>query len=285
MKDFREKRIIKQEAVKPNRRHSSIQKKRISITDIFIKGVKGVLTLILISGSGYLGFHGYRYLRLSEYFRIRQFEMKTDQGRVDADEVMRFAGITSDLYLNEVDLRRLAERLARHPWIKNVHIKRAYPHSLILEIEEMRPEAIVLLEGMHYMDKGGRIFKSVGKDEPMDYPIISGIPMKETREEEGIRRLHSAVQLLSLAKKGERLKDFMISELHWRDGEGWTVYPHWGWLRIRFGDGDFSRKWDHLERVLERLEESLVTINSIDLRVKSRVIVQLVSNTQEGETL
>jgi hypothetical protein len=104
------------------------------------------------------------------------------------------------------------------------------------------------------MNRWGKVFKEVEEFEPMDLPVVTGIPAEgEGRE----KPLNTAVLVLSTleAEKGSwSLRN--LSELHVR-GDG-SVYLYYASLplTIKARAADLGRRMDDLKKVVEHLNRN-----------------------------
>ena len=81
---------------------------------------------------------------------------------------------TSDLL--SLDLKEIKEILEQEQWIKRVNLKKVYPSTLVLDIIENDPYAILRDKGKYYLvDIDGTIITEKNKDDELEnFIIISG---------------------------------------------------------------------------------------------------------------
>lgn len=195
----------------------------------------------------------YDYLLRSPYIRLEQVVVTG----VDEDlkeELLEMAQVNFETSLLSVNVGELKSKLEQHPWIRSVDVEKHFPHTLTIRAEKEEPWAIVTGEGLRYMNRWGRVFKEVEEFEPMDLPVVTGIPAEgEGRE----KPLNTAVLVLSTleAEKGRwALRN--LSELHVR-GDG-SVYLYYASLpvTIKARAADLGRRMEDLNKVVEHLSRN-----------------------------
>jgi cell division protein FtsQ len=195
----------------------------------------------------------YEYLIRSPYIRLEKAEVTgVDEGI--KEELLEMAHLDFETSLLTVNMAELKSKLEQHPWIRSIHVEKNYPHTLTIRAEKEEPWAIVAGETLHYMNRWGKVFKEVEEFEPMDLPVVTGIPAEgEGRE----KPLNTAVLVLSTleAEKGNwSLRN--LSELHVR-GDG-SVYLYYASLpvSVKARAADLGRRMDDLNKVVEHLNRN-----------------------------
>jgi cell division protein FtsQ len=61
--------------------------------------------------------------------------------RAAASEIVSLSGLSRGQPLLAISLRRTAERIRQHPWVRDVRVSRSFPHGLRIAIEERQPIA------------------------------------------------------------------------------------------------------------------------------------------------
>ena len=110
----------------------------------------------------------------SKYFLLNQIKIK-------GSEKSNISLIKEEIYnystdLLSLDLQQIKEIIEQEPWIKRVNIKKVYPSTLILDIIENDPYAILKDNGKYYLiDIDGTIITEKNKDYELEnFIIISG---------------------------------------------------------------------------------------------------------------
>jgi cell division protein FtsQ len=180
--------------------------------------------------------------------------------------------------LTDLDLKELSRRLARHPWIRQAQVKRNWARkALVIEVQERVPQAMILLDGLYFVDRQGEIFKRVESGDRLDLPILTGLKAQEIRRgsPEAMDALHQALDFLALLKQRKGFTPRDVSEVHLSRQKGLTVFTLREGMAIRLGFGEFKGKLDRLEKILPDLKRKVHRIESVDLNIPRRVVVRL----------
>src|SRR6185503_20529088 len=65
--------------------------------------------------------------------------------------------------------------LRDNPWIASAEAHRILPHTIVIDIREHVPAAVVQLGGLYLVDAEGHPFKRVEIDDGAGLPIITGL--------------------------------------------------------------------------------------------------------------
>ena len=75
------------------------------------------------------------------------------------EQVEELTGIVPETPMGRVDVRAAAEGVAANPWVKSATVKRDWPSSIQVDVEEYTAVAFVVLEdGAHLIDAEGKDF-------------------------------------------------------------------------------------------------------------------------------
>lgn len=113
--------------------------------------------------------------------------------------------------VGEEDLEQMGARVAAHPLVRNVSIRRRLPASVVIEVEERVPVALLNSSPVQGIDEEGNILSGL---EPQRYgalPFITGVTL-ETEEERKSAFLRAIEVLRILREDTPRLYD-TVSEV------------------------------------------------------------------------
>jgi cell division protein FtsQ len=82
----------------------------------------------------------------SPLFHVRDIRVQGNR-HLSVSEIVRLAGIGTDVNLLTVHPNRVLRGLARNPWVRTVRVRRDLPSTLILTVEERFPVAWVRQHG------------------------------------------------------------------------------------------------------------------------------------------
>jgi len=213
----------------------------------------GALSVGLISG--------YQFLSSAQWFRIQNI-MVTGVEASMKDVLIKLSGITDEDSLLSVDIAAVATR--------------SFPRTLHIEAHHEEPIAVVVLDRMCLMDREGVLFKDIEKDDPIDFPIITGL----SRSDEGMRghlkRVGSFLTTYSLWSAVLPARD--LSEVHVEEDGALSVYFNELPFKVSFGRGDFAKKIISLQRIIKHLQvtHQLREAKSIDMDYHDRGVVAFI---------
>src|SRR5712692_567081 len=78
----------------------------------------------------------------AEYFRVRTVEI-TGLTTLTREKILYLLGLTEETTLWQLDLPRLGTRLTHHPYIKSVVLRREFPNTLRVMVQERTPYLVV----------------------------------------------------------------------------------------------------------------------------------------------
>ncbi len=245
-----------------------------------------VIVLILAGLAGTAAWTGWRMLARSEIFRLTGITVQGNR-MVRTSAILDAAGLEQGMSLLRLDTDRASRRISANPWIRSARIERQWPSTVLVQVQEYRPVAILRRSsdsgnGLFYVDRHGEIFAPVRPGQDMDYPVLSTdleIPA-EGRLARGTP-LHEAFSLLLLAARGNPIVPVQaISEIHVSRERGLVLYLVDRPFPIYFGRQGIRKKYYRLVRILERLyrRDRIDGIREIDMEyMENRVLVARVA--------
>ncbi|MBW2339479.1 MAG: FtsQ-type POTRA domain-containing protein [Deltaproteobacteria bacterium] len=237
--------------------------------------VKIFLFLLALGGLSLSFVSGYQFLSSSPYFRLDNIVVagvKDALGR----ELIKMSGVTKRDSLLSLNAATIKRNIEAHPWVRSVLLKKEFPHTLEIAAECEEPVAIVLLDKMYFLGTQGNIFKEVGQDDSLDFPVITGLCAGDDKNGEYLKRVASFFGLLD--REGTPLSAEEFSEVHVKGDGTLTIYMSGLPFKVFFGTDDFIRKVDLLRHVIKHLRTAhrLYQVRCIDLDYADRAIVAFV---------
>jgi cell division septal protein FtsQ len=249
-----------------------------------LAGVVLWLALLALVGAG--GWYGWRQagpdvlVWADQFFEIKVVEI-TRTERISRGDVLAMLDLEPGRGLLLIDLVQAQRSLETHPWIRRAVVRRVFPDTLAVELDEREPVA-VLKTGT-----GGREFL-LDRDGTL---ISEGVPVAD----EGLPVLMGveyADAILGTGNTAVRVRSgIALAGLLDRSGVGRTevdlrrpddMVAYYSGLRLRFGDGDFGDKVDRYRQVSDRVRDRWVAQAKavpagrveVDLRFQDKVIVR-----------
>ena len=112
------------------------------------------------------------------YFDVREIQVRGGN-RVGGSEIVAMAGLKHGMNLWKIEPGAIEKKIAKHPWVRRVLVRREFPRRVVIEVEERKPRAIVAMGKLYYVDADGVVFKEVGEGESVDFPLLTGLRPEE----------------------------------------------------------------------------------------------------------
>jgi cell division protein FtsQ len=275
MRDLKPPKITK---VKSNRRVKPKKPPRpprdwSGVLRLGLRALVGTVCLVLIVGSAGLMA---KLLFDSNYFKVDQVRVE-NQGRVGKEEIVALSDVRQGQNIFELDLPRIGRKIEENPWVRAAEVRRLFPRTVVIKVEERTPKAVINLDYLYYVDGQGDIFKVLEVNDSLDFPVITGLGRKELldRPEEIHGRLREMVALVDelTGRRVFGLGD--VSEIHLDQSGEIVLYTCAGGVPVRMGEGNYRAKLDRLERIYADLKPRLRALKYIDLNVMDRIVVKV----------
>ncbi len=186
------------------------------------------------------------YAEQHPYFATTDIVVSTD-GRLTPDEIKQWAGVAPGMNIIALDVQAMERRLRHHPWVHTAVVTREFPQRLYLTIRERHPIARIRRPEAAYLDGNGDSF-IVPASSTHDLPYVSGLE-RVPLETQTVRTVLAGARLcLSLIQEW----DVALSEIHWNDRRGYTLFLSDRQVVIRLGQQIRPTVFVLMQRVLER---------------------------------
>lgn len=137
--------------------------------------VAGAGVLLAIGGTAWAG---YRFVTTSPRFAVTTIEVNGNTVLSD-EQIMSVlpARVGDNVFATSLD--EVVAELRLNPWIASAEAHRVLPHTLVVEVREHVPAAVVQLGGLYLVDTDGHPFKKAElggtTDDGAGLPIITGL--------------------------------------------------------------------------------------------------------------
>lgn len=220
------------------------------------RGMLRMLALLIVLLSGCAGYwYGHApapdVMKLivwaDQFFTITSVEVN-EVPKVSRDEVLAVLNLGAERGLLSTDPAQLKQRLESHPWIQQADVRRVFPDTLVVELKEREPAA-VLRAGTRELLLGqdGAVITEASQGTFEGFPILTGIDYAQavSGNAETTERVLAGIALSSLLS--EVGANRMEVDLH-TPGD---MVAYYDGLRIRFGEGAFEEKVERYRRLAE----------------------------------
>jgi cell division protein FtsQ len=256
--------------------------KRIAVFTLRVTGL--LLAVASVCGGAY---GAYRWITTTPRLAIETISIAGND-RATETEIRGLLGIRPGENLLLADLGTAHDRLLEHPWIREAAVARRFPQGIEIAVVERQPLALVDLGHLYLLDERGEVFKRALPGDPLDLPVITGLPRGDwaERPEEARQRLDEALHALGAWGERERSRTLQAAEVHLDEGEGVTLYLGDRGPAVMLGHGDFERKLDRLDRVLTEVERrgERVELVRLDNRARPGWIAARLAEATEPKT-
>jgi cell division protein FtsQ len=210
-------------------------------------------------------------IRSHPYFALTAIEIEGNR-RLDRREVLRWAGIAEGGSVWDAAPGAIRLRLLSHPWIDQAQVRREFPNRLTIRMHERWPVAIVLADGLRYVDRRGRVLGPLSDEDSRDFPIISGLDGAALADFTDIG-VHRALQFLRWSARLSSVD--AVSEIHVDRHRGLTVFPRHTRVAVVLGWGNWREKLQRSARVFAAWDGRTDRLASVDLSYRDLIVVQL----------
>jgi cell division septal protein FtsQ len=208
----------------------------------------------------------------SPYFYVREIQVRGGN-KVGGSEIVAIAGLRHGMNLWKIEPAAIENKIAKHPWVRRVLVRREFPRRIVIEVEERKPRAIVAMGRLYYVDSDGIVFKEVGEGENVEFPMLTGLrPEELTAANPAIRsRIQDAIRLGELMAKDSH----SLSEIHFESSDRLVLYTTAYPVALRMGSGDWEAKLQRLDRVLTLWKGHENRLASLDMSFRDQVVARL----------
>lgn len=100
---------------------------------------------------------------------------------ISEDEILKLADGIRGQNLLLFDRKALQYKISLHPLVKGVEFQRKLPNSLVIQVAERTPSALVVVpKGILEVDSAGTFLRRLESWPEKDYPVISGVELADT---------------------------------------------------------------------------------------------------------
>lgn len=238
--------------------------KKINIFDIF----RNVAVFIVIFA---IAIFIYIYLRPIRSVLPIKHVVFTGNKHLTDDELKVLAGIHVNDNLITISNKKVSLSLLKSPWIKSISVRKQFPDTLSLVIEEAVPFALLDMNShLFLIDEKGKLLEELKGDSIPFLPVITGDPF---REKEGFSEALNLARVMNDKgfSPGRDHIDIFAQKPHELtvtiDG---TV--------VKIGSGMFEEKLKRLIELEDEIKNRGIPVDYIDLRFAGKAIVKPITN-------
>ena len=201
---------------------------------------------------------------------IRQFSIReiivSGNYHLDRDDIVSSINVKKGDQLLNVQFNDIHERLGKNPWIKNISLKKQLPGTLLINIEEAVPKALLRIKRKLYLvDSDGVMLERIKGDSMLFLPVINEINPKNRKG------ISEALKLVDVLMKRNIFAERETVEIG-LESYGLTMNIDGEFIKV--GYGKYSEKYNMWIELEPEIRKKSIPIKYVDLRFKNSVIVK-----------
>ncbi len=222
---------------------------------LLYKNLIYLISIVFIAGLIYGGYRLYIFAKSSEYFAIKKINVFGTRYSF-AEDIRDMSGISKGDNIFSFSSDRAAEQIRNHPWVKKVVVNKHLPDRVSIDVVEYKPVMLINFSRLYLVDENGIVFKRLSEDENFDLPIISGISKEEYLNNTELYRQRILTAFEIESKFSKLFPQITISEIVFEKDGDYTIITAKNSFEIRLGQGNFERKLEILNMILNESRNS-----------------------------
>ena len=233
--------------------------------------IGGAALALLMIGSTYL------YFKKSDTLFVRHVMVTGNMKHLSPDIVLAITGLKKTDKLFDVDLTTISHNVHRHPWVEDVLIRREFPDTVQIHIEERQAVATLHVDDFYLTDSRGMVFKKMESSDDHNLPVITGLTKTIVEKYPNLSHqyLKETLDFLSLIQDLDFYKKYGVSEINFDAVFGFTVYTGSGQFEIYYGRNDILSKHKKLEKFVGSELFMADKILRLDLNARDKIVARL----------
>jgi cell division protein FtsQ len=215
------------------------------------------------------------FLLASEALTVTRISVRGNQ-RISRGEVLGLLDGLSGSSIVMTDLEDWRRKLLTSPWVADASIRRMFPGTFNVMIEERQPVGIGRIRGgLYLIDRTGTVIDEFGPNyADLDLPIVDGLTAggREAGSVDGARAALAGRLMSELARRPELAGK--ISQIDVTDVQNAAVILKGDTAILRVGDDRFSERLQSYLDLMPALRDEVPDVDSVDLRFDERVYVR-----------
>jgi len=233
-------------------------------------------TKILLTGAMIYGVYlGVQFATTSPQFKISHITL-TGNLTLPEKELHEWLGPVTSENIFLLDLEDLSIRLARHPWIHSVSVRKVFPQDILIDVQERKPYARIKLDQVYVMDNFGVLLSH----ETPAYQHLPLIIQPWSGEKTALGQnaaLEGVIQSLQTMHYLNKMSFFAGNPIKTADIDDYsrvTFTTRDGGLKIFMGLETIDQDFQNFLIVRDTLEKDRKNIEHIDLSFKNKIVVK-----------
>ena len=225
-------------------------------------------------------------IEVSTVLPIAGVEVKGELAFMNKDEIRSIVEDNISGGFITVDLNRVREIVSQQPWVENVSLRRRWPDTLEVFIDERKPIAFWNDDG--YISENGLVFKPESIDKKLNLPDLDGPDGQHNNVWKFMNVLYKEMSLLNYTVTSLELDERRAWQLKIEKNVGLGDEEIMSVISVRLGRFDTEKRLRRFVRVLPELaaekEFADNNIKVIDMRYPNGFAVQMATNEVVSST-
>lgn len=241
---------------------------------------KRLFVAALCVGLVWGGYQLYQLVCQADYFRLQTIQITGNQA-LSRDDVLYLLAIPRDITLLQLDLPSAAARLARHPYVKSVAIRRRFPATLSVATQERVPYLVVASKWQRMvLDSEGVVLRPYMPSLDRELPQYNlrrkrALTPGMRLQQEEARRAVALVQAYQ-ASPLVKMMHLVALDVQASGVSIWQIEPYD--FDIRLGAEDVQEQLQRLASVLPYITQQSLAVRRVDVSYRQRVVVKLTAS-------
>lgn len=222
----------------------------------WLSAIRTTLGVLLVASSSVgVAWAARRHVMSSARFAIAEVQVVGSERR-PSDAVVAESGLTVGANVFAADLDAARARILADPWIAEATLARRLPGTVLVQVTERKPAALVALGDLWIATPDGEPFKKLDPGDPIDLPVVTGLrPETLAEDKEGAtRKVRRAIDLAAEYEHGALARRMPLQEVHVEADGGFSLVVGRSAMELVLGGPPFRRKLDQAARVAAELD-------------------------------
>jgi cell division protein FtsQ len=257
-----------------NRRKVDLARKtsevKASVKSLAPAVLKALAVTAASTGLVFGGLRGWQWATTTDTFAMKRVRV-VGSSRVTESQVTRLGGLVVGANLVALDLSAVERAVGTHPWVRSVSVNRQLPDTVVVQLVEHQPVALLALSDLYLVDGEGEPFKRAQANEAMDLPLVTGIGREAlvNKRDETRAVIRRALIAIDAYGRSAASKGHPVSEVNVGPDQGLTLVTATG-EEIVLGEADLEPALERLARVRRELAARQLTAEVIRLDNRTR---------------